>query len=110
MNVSFVHFEGVKNGFQQSSIRALCIFFGQKGHRPPRSDRARTPMLVRALVDNCFPLANGGMFSVAFFLVMRSLKLNPQSVMTSFTGSNCSRVPDLKLLHGQILHQSKGLR
>ena len=52
-------------------------------------------VLVHALVDNCFPLANGGMFSVAFFLVMRSLKLNPRSAMTLSMGSNCSSNPDL---------------
>ena len=50
MNVSFVHFEGVKNGFQQSSNRALCNFFREKGHRPPKSDRARTPMASLTLL------------------------------------------------------------
>ena len=40
----FVHFEGVNNWFRQSSNGALRNFFGQTGRRPPKSDRARTPM------------------------------------------------------------------
>ena len=52
-------------------------------------------VLVHALVDRRFPLANGGMFSVAFLLVTRSLRLNPRSAMTSSMGSCLSSNPDL---------------
>ena len=30
--------------FNNQAFGHCVIFFGQKGHRPPRSDRARTPM------------------------------------------------------------------
>ena len=42
----FVHFEGVNNWFPQSSNGALRNFFGQTGRRPPKSDRARTPIII----------------------------------------------------------------
>ena len=31
--------------FQRLHTRALCNFFGQEDHRPPKSECARTPML-----------------------------------------------------------------
>lgn len=46
---------------EESRIQALRNFFGQKGHRPPKSEGARMPMLMRFLVSvcrvQCWPLA-----------------------------------------------------
>ena len=33
-------------------FRALCNFFGQYGHRPPKSEGARTPMIGGAGFEN----------------------------------------------------------
>ena len=44
--------------FQRLHIRALCNFFGQEDRRPPKSECARTPMLVRIkklLKEKVFP-------------------------------------------------------
>ena len=67
-------------------------------------------VLVHALVDRRFPLANGGIFSVAFLLVTRSLRLNPRSAMTSSMGSSFSSNPVLTVIARSDIAQSKGQR
>ena len=40
--------------FQESRIRALRSFFRQKGHRPPKSEGARTPTATETPVESSY--------------------------------------------------------
>ena len=57
---------------QQSRIRALCIFFGQEGHRPPpphKSEDPREPMFLASCEEETGKFIY---FVVSYFFFCRS--------------------------------------